>query len=47
MFSVAVGGVVFGLLREWRGSLVAPITAHCPHNAFISIVQIVALNALE
>ncbi len=26
-------GFVFALMREWRGSLVAPVTAHAIHNA--------------
>ncbi|MEK6701241.1 MAG: CPBP family intramembrane glutamic endopeptidase, partial [Planctomycetota bacterium] len=26
-------GLNFALMREWRGSLIAPMTAHCMHNA--------------
>ncbi len=43
---VAVMGLMFGALREWRGSLIAPITAHFLHNATISLVTIGYLIAL-
>lgn len=33
-------GVVFALMREWRGSLVAPMTAHLIHNATVTIVLV-------
>lgn len=47
MAQVATGGVVFGLLREWRGSLVAPVAAHALHNGAITLVTILTLAALE
>lgn len=28
-------GIIFALLREWRGSIIAPITAHALHNATV------------
>lgn len=31
-------GFGFSLLREWRGSLIAPMTAHCIHNSATLIV---------
>jgi membrane protease YdiL (CAAX protease family) len=33
-------GVVFALMREWRGSLVAPMTAHLIHNAVVTMVLV-------
>jgi membrane protease YdiL (CAAX protease family) len=33
---VAVGGAIYALLREWRGSLIACMTAHLLHNAVIT-----------
>ena len=33
-------GFNFALLREWRGSLIAPMTAHCMHNATIMSIII-------
>lgn len=47
MASVATAGVVFGLLREWRGSLVGPITAHMLHNATIEMVTIGTLLLID
>lgn len=40
---LAALGMNFCFMREWRGSLVAPMTAHALHNAFITIVLIVFL----
>ncbi len=36
--------VVFALLREWRGSLIAPITAHAVHNGALMTGLILALS---
>jgi membrane protease YdiL (CAAX protease family) len=36
--AIAALGFNFCLLREWRGSLIAPITAHALHNAFVTTV---------
>lgn len=44
--SVAVGGVVFAVLREARGSLVAPIFAHFLHNGTITAFSMAGLVAL-
>lgn len=37
-------GVVFCLLREWRGSLIAPMTAHALHNGTLMTAMILALS---
>ncbi|MFA6045431.1 MAG: CPBP family intramembrane glutamic endopeptidase [Phycisphaerales bacterium] len=47
MLSVAAGGVVFGALREWRGSLIAPMTAHFLNNATIVGSQLALLKIIE
>ena len=36
--------VVFSLMREWRGSLIAPITAHALHNGTLVTAMLVALS---
>lgn len=47
LLSVFTGGIVFGLLREWRGSLVAPMVAHAIHNTVVVGPTIVYLQLLE
>ena len=47
LVSVAVSGILLGFLREWRGSLVAPITAHLLHNGMITAVTLGLLVSLE
>lgn len=47
LFSVAVSGISFALLREWRGSLIAPMVAHALHNFSVSLTQIVVLSMLS
>lgn len=37
-------GVSFAILREWRGSLIAPITAHALHNGFLVTMLWLALS---
>ncbi|HZW09667.1 MAG TPA: CPBP family intramembrane glutamic endopeptidase, partial [Phycisphaerales bacterium] len=39
-------GFTFALIREWRGSLVASMTAHCLHNATVTTISLIALRAL-
>jgi membrane protease YdiL (CAAX protease family) len=34
----------FALMREWRGSLVPSMTAHCVHNTWVLIVMIVVAS---
>lgn len=43
---VAVSGVGFGLLRVWRGSIVACIVAHALHNASIEAPNLIAVGIL-
>src|SRR5262249_55047663 len=40
-------GFVFALMREWRGSLIASMTAHCMHNATLLAIALLALSALK
>lgn len=47
MASVAAGGAVYGLLREWRGSVIAGVVAHALHNGAITGVQIAILAIIE
>ncbi len=37
-------GVTFALLRQWRGSLIAPMTAHFLHNGTLLAVFITAMS---
>lgn len=46
MLQVAVGGVLFGILREWRGSLIAPMVAHALHNGEIEATTLAILHAI-
>lgn len=46
MISVFSGGLVYGLLREWRQSLYAPIVAHALHNGTLQFFQIGYIVAL-
>lgn len=47
LIGVAGAGMVFGLLREWRGSLVAPMTAHFLNNALLTGLQIAYVLAVD
>jgi membrane protease YdiL (CAAX protease family) len=40
-------GFTFALMREWRGSLVAPMTAHFVHNGTLMTVLILLLPVLR
>jgi membrane protease YdiL (CAAX protease family) len=46
MIQVACGGLLFGLLREWRGSLIAPMTAHAINNGLIAFISITIARAI-
>lgn len=46
LLSVGASGLVFGGLREWRGSLIAPMTAHFLKNASIVGFELVMLQTL-
>ncbi len=39
-------GLCFALMREWRGSLIAAITAHLAHNATLVTLMIVIMQLL-
>ena len=41
---LAALGIVFALIREWRGSLVAPMAAHAVHNAATLTIAILLLS---
>jgi membrane protease YdiL (CAAX protease family) len=42
----ALSGLAFGfaLIREWRGSLIASMTAHAVHNGILVCTMWLALN---
>ncbi len=40
LIEVAFMGIVFALLRHWRGSLIAPMVAHALHNGLVSAVSV-------
>jgi membrane protease YdiL (CAAX protease family) len=40
-------GFVFALMREWRGSLIAPIVAHALHNATLLTVVFTLISAIK
>lgn len=37
-------GFVFAMLREWRGSLIAPMTAHAINNGFVMTMLVLAVG---
>lgn len=46
MLQVAFGGLLFGMLREWRGSLIAPMVAHAINNGVIALVSFMIARAI-
>jgi membrane protease YdiL (CAAX protease family) len=46
MITVGFAGIAFGLMREWRGTLIPSMVAHAIHNGVISFVQIGTLVLL-
>lgn len=44
---VATLGGVFALMREWRGSLIAPMTAHCLHNGTVLAILVTMLPLMR
>jgi len=40
-------GFTFAMIREWRGSLLGAITAHCLHNSTIMVIMIVGVQAMK
>jgi membrane protease YdiL (CAAX protease family) len=47
IIDVTLAGLIFGLLREWRGSLIAPIVAHFLHNTTLNIEEFVPVYLLN
>ncbi len=37
-------GIIFALIREWRGSLIGSMTAHAMHNGFVLTMMTLALG---
>jgi membrane protease YdiL (CAAX protease family) len=46
MIQVAAAGVMFAVLREWRGSLIAPMVAHALHNGMIAAISLAISKAI-
>ena len=42
---LAAVGFVFGLIREWRGSIIGPMAAHALHNGSIAVLVVGMLLA--
>lgn len=40
-------GFNFAMMREWRGSLLAPMTAHCLHNATVLTLLISVMSVVK
>ncbi|MFK7758392.1 MAG: lysostaphin resistance A-like protein [Phycisphaerales bacterium] len=40
-------GFMFAFMRQWRGSIIAPITAHFVHNATLVVFMILFVNLLK
>lgn len=47
LLMVGVLGLVFALMREWRGSLIAPMTAHFLHNSIVMTFIVVLFGQLS
>ena len=39
-------GFSFAMIREWRGSLIGSMTAHCLHNATIMVIMLIGLKVM-
>jgi len=46
VFPLIALGTVFAIMREWRGSLIAPITAHMLHNGTVTVLLLVMIRIL-
>jgi membrane protease YdiL (CAAX protease family) len=40
-------GFTFAMIREWRGSLIGSMTAHCLHNSTVMAISLLMLLALR
>jgi membrane protease YdiL (CAAX protease family) len=47
VFITALGGVLFGVLRTWSRSVVAPILAHTATNSLAFLAALVAIEVLD
>lgn len=47
LLMVGVLGMVFAMMREWRGSLIAPMTAHFVHNSVVMTFVVVLFGQLS
>lgn len=47
ILQVGVSGVIFALMREWRGALIAPVVAHALHNGSLSLFEIWTISAVN
>jgi membrane protease YdiL (CAAX protease family) len=44
---VATLGGIFAAMRDWRGSLIAPMTAHCLHNSMVLLLLLTVLPLMK
>lgn len=44
VFPLIALGTVFAIMREWRGSLIAPMTAHMLHNGTVTVLLLVVIR---
>jgi membrane protease YdiL (CAAX protease family) len=44
---VATLGAIFSVMREQRGSLIAPMTAHCMHNSMVMMLVLAILPVMR
>lgn len=47
VFLVGTLGSIFACMREWRGSLIAPMTAHCLHNSMVLTLLVTLLPLMR
>lgn len=47
LIMVGIGGVFFGLLREWRGSLISCMVTHALHNGTIAAFTVITVASIE
>lgn len=47
ILNIVALGVMFGILREWRGSLIAPITLHALHNGAIMLSTLGTISLID
>jgi membrane protease YdiL (CAAX protease family) len=47
LFMVGTLGLVFAVMREWRGSLIGPMTAHFTHNFVVVVFAILVFSQVS